>query len=271
MSTMKIKREILQHIFIIPITTMVLLLMPVTAYAQQSASSNYKVNEVIFGTGGQDYCPKLSGETSPGAYCALVTAGELTIGNTKSSQFEAYGGFNTERNPFIEIDMLQPFVDLSVVKETKTGYGTAQLQVKAYLAHGYVLQIYGATPTNSGHAIPAMGAAAVPTMGTEQFGMNLAANSMVVEQSGPTVAFGSGAQQDIDGTFSYGEVSDGTGGRPVYNLANNFKYTSGDTIAFSTSSSSYTLYTLSYVMNVSGVTPGGLYTTAQTVVATATF
>lgn len=267
---MKTRQEIIRHILAVS-ATILLIFAPGLAYAQQSSSGHYSVNEVIFGTGGQDYCPKLTGETSIGAYCAIATAGELTIGNTKSTQFQAYGGFNTARAPFIEVDMLQPVVDLGVIKTTKTGYGTAQLQVKAYLTSGYAMQIYGSTPTNGTYSIAAMSSLGASTMGTEQFGMNLAANSVVLQPAMAATNFGSAPTQDPDTTFAFGYANNDTGSNMVYNTANSFKYTSGDIIAKSSASSSFTKYTLSYIMNITALTPGGSYSTNQTIVATATY
>ena len=56
-----------------------------------------------------------------------------------------------------------------------------------------------------------------------------------------------------------------------YSLANNYKYVKGDTIAGSASSSSETDYTISYIFNVSPVTPGGTYVFHHVIVATATY
>jgi len=50
-----------------------------------------------------------------------------------------------------------------------------------------------------------------------------------------------------------------------------YKYLNGDVVAFSTQSSSYTNYTISYIFNVSNVTPGGSYLFHHVLVATSTF
>jgi hypothetical protein len=48
-------------------------------------------------------------------------------------------------------------------------------------------------------------------------------------------------------------------------------YRDGDAIAFSPKSSGDTRYTISYIFNISNVTPAGTYTMAQSLVATSTF
>ena len=228
-------------------------------HAQQSSSSKYQVNEVFFGTGSVDTCQGVNPVDND--YCALMTAGELTIGNTKGTQFQAYGGFNTARQPSLEIAVLNSSIDLGLVKATTTGTGTAQFQVKAYLAQGYNIQIAGDPPKNGSHTISAMSARGPSTIGAEQFGMNLVANGGVPGSANPA--------QDPDATFAFGFANNDTG--MVYNVPNEYKFANGDVIAKSLSSSSYTKYTISYIMNVNSVTPGGSYKTFHTVVATAAY
>ncbi|QQS18676.1 hypothetical protein IPL68_01130 [Candidatus Saccharibacteria bacterium] len=223
-------------------------------FAQQSSSSSYQVNEVFFGTGGElNACS--------GSYCSKQSAGELTVGNTKGNQFQAQAGFNTDRIPWLEIDVTKSAVNLGDITPTSTGYDYASFTVKSYLAHGYVVQIYGSTPTNSGHAITPLATAGAINPGTEQFGINLRDNTA------PNI--GADPVQRPDGTlsgpFSFGTYATG------YNTPDTYKYVSGDVIAESLSSSGYTDYTISYIMNITAITPGGTYTTNQSVVATSTF
>ncbi len=233
--------------------SVLLLLLVGTVSAQQSQSSSYQINEAFFGTGGDlNACS--------GSYCTKQSAGELTVGNTKSTSYQAQAGFNTDRTPWIEAAIIgSPSVDLGVLETASTKTGTVQFSVKSYLSSGYVVQIYGSAPTNSGHALSAMTGVA-SSVGTEQFGMNLVANT--------TPPVGSNLSHDPDypsEPFSFGTVD------AAYSTANAFKYNSTDTIASSTSSSSYTMYTISYIANISPVTPGGTYATNQTIVATATY
>lgn len=220
---------------------------------QQSCSSGFGVSETFFGSGGVDTCPTVGGNQ----YCAKQSAGELTVGNTKGGQFQAQAGFNTDRTEWIELSLTKSTVDLGVVQTNTTGSDYASFTVKSYLSSGYVVQVVGAAPTYGTHAITALGSPTASNQGTEQFGMNLRDNS--------TPNVGVEPVQDPDSTFSFGTYASG------YDVANSYKYASGDTIAESTKSSGYTNYTISYIMNISGVTPAGTYTTAQSLVATATF
>ncbi len=102
---------------------------------------------------------------------------------------------------------------------------------------------------------------AIPTAsssGSEQFGINLVANTS-------PVSFGANPAQSPDNTFGYGVVA------ADYNNPNLFKYQKGNAVAFSTSSTSTTDYTVSYIFNVSNVTPGGTYEMRHVLVATATY
>jgi hypothetical protein len=75
-------------------------------------------------------------------------------------------------------------------------------------------------------------------------------------------------------TYSYGQAGNGTGNTPStarYDQASQYMYRNGDVIAYSSKSSGETDYTISYIMNISNVTPGGRYTMNHVLVATATF
>ena len=243
----------IQNIFRLSLLSALLMLTGSVAVvsAQQSSSSHYQVNEVFFGTGGE--LKACSGNQ----YCSKQSAGELTVGNTKGDQYQAQAGFNTDRMPYIEVNVSKSLVDLGVVKPDTTGSNYAVFSVKSYLADGYVVQITGPAPTYDGRAIAALVTPTASSQGTEQFGINLRANT--------TPAVGSEPVQTPDDTFSFGTYAAG------YDTANAFKYQSGDIIAQSSKSSGYTTYTISYIMNVSAVTPAGEYKALQSIVATAKF
>jgi hypothetical protein len=103
-----------------------------------------------------------------------------------------------------------------------------------------------------------MATTAASSVGTEQFGINLRANTS-------PATFGADPVQVPDNTFSFGTVAAG------YNTPNQYKYVKGDTIASSSRSSGETDYTISYIMNIGNLTPGGTYNMAHVLVATSTF
>jgi hypothetical protein len=95
-------------------------------------------------------------------------------------------------------------------------------------------------------------------IGTEQFGMNLVANTS-------PVTFGADPVQVPDSTFSF--ATPGAG----YGTQNQYKYVKGDTLAQSTKSSGETDFTVSYIFNIDKVTQAGTYDFVHDMVAVATF
>lgn len=228
-------------------------LVSATVFADQSQSANYQVNETFFGTGGElNACS--------GSYCSKQSAGELTVGNTKSSSYQAQAGFNTNREESLQLIISSSAIDLGVQSVAAPGVGTAKFIVKSYLSSGYIVQINGPSLTSAaGRQFAALGTQTASTPGTEQFGINLTTNTS------PAIPGSANPVQLPDGTFSFGSVTD------AYNDTNVFRYVNGDTIAQSMSSSGTTEYTISYMSNISATTGSGLYTANHSLVATATF
>lgn len=217
----------------------------------QTSSSNYRVNEVFFGSGG-------SLQNCSGSYCAKLSAGETTVGNTSSSNYQAQAGFNTDREPYLEFVVNNTNVNVGTLTSASTKTATATFSVKNYLASGYVVKHTAPGPTNGAYVINGLSTPTASAAGTEQFGINLVANTS-------PAAFGANPSQAPDATFSHGQVATG------YNTPNLFKYVQNDTIAYSDVSSGTTNYTISYIFNVSNLTAGGTYTFRHVLVATSTF
>src|SRR5258708_38765685 len=78
-----------------------LLTLAMTAAAMgggYSSSPDYQVNEVFFGAGGELNACSTN-------YCSKQSAGETAVGNTASPTFQAQAGFNTDRTPYIQIEV----------------------------------------------------------------------------------------------------------------------------------------------------------------------
>ncbi len=224
-----------------------------TASADQSSSPNYQVNETFFGTGGEL-------NASSTNYSAKQSAGELTVGAMRSTIYSAQAGFNTDREPYIAIAALTPSVDVGVLDVGSVKYGSAQFWVRAYLADGYVVQAYGGPPKITSHTLTTSSSLFGSTPGTEQFGINLAVNTSPAIGAAPTQF-----PDDSGNPFGFGAVDSD------YATSNQFRYIDGDVIAGSNRSSSDTTYTISYLFNISPVTPAGTYTMNHSIVATATY
>lgn len=228
--------------------------MPVLASAAQSSSANYQVNEVFFGSGGELNACSAS-------YCSKQSAGETAVGHACSNGSFGYcteAGFNTDRTPYIEFTVSNSNINLGSLTATTTKTANATFSVKAYLAHGYSVINASDPPVNNGYTMQALAIPTASAAGTEQFGINLAANTS-------PASFGADPQQSPDNSFSFGYAS------ADYSAANMYKYAKGDVVALSDSSTSFTNYTISYILNISNVTPGGAYIFRHVLVATGTY
>ncbi len=233
--------------------TSLLIFIPVSVAAQSSSSPNYRVDQTIFGTGGDV-------DVNSPSYKARITIGELTIGNTASLNYQAYAGFNTTDEPYIELVVTGANIDLGYLDTATAKTATGTFYVRAWQASGYAVRTVSDPPTSSvgGSQITPLSSPTSSNAGTEQFGLNLVANTS-------PATFGSDPQQSPDNTFSFGQAAVG------YNTVNLYKYAKGDVIAESTKSTSVTIYTLAYIFNISNATRSGDYTFRQTIVATGTY
>ena len=121
--------------------------------------------------------------------------------------------------------------------------------------------------TSGGNTIIAMGSAIAGIRGLSQFGMNLKLNTTATSTVavGAEVAPAAGAG---GGTYK-GEAVTG------YNTPDVFKFVTGDSVADSAyggaGGTDAQIFTASYIVNVSGSTAAGTYTTTLTYICTPTF
>jgi hypothetical protein len=217
-------------------------------------SPNYGVDEVFMGAGGLN-------DMSSASYSARASLGDIAVGNASSGNFQLYGGFTTTTDPFIEFIVDAANIDLGELKEDSTKSTSATFSLRTYLASGYEVVSVSEPPTmtsGTSHVMATNASPTAPTIGTEQFGINLVANTS------PT-NIGADPVQIPDGTFGFGQVDDN------YDNANLFKYTKNDRLAYSNSSTSFTEYTITYIYNIGGLTPAGLYVFNHILVATSTY
>jgi hypothetical protein len=221
-------------------------------FAQQFCGSTYCINEAFIGTGGIN-------DTTSASYQARATIGETAVGEVDSAAYKAFGGFETTDVEYLELIVTAATIDMGVLDETTTGTGTGTFRVKTYLASGYSITSSGGTMTNeAGDTLDALTTGGTSSVGTEQFGFNLVANTSPVAQGAAPV-------QVPDNTFSFGVVD------ANYATDGTYRYNTGEQIAYSNSSSGFTDYTISYIANVAAFTPAGLYSTNHSIIATSTF
>lgn len=216
----------------------------------QSSSSNYKVTETFFGSGGE-----LNACSS--SYCSKQSIGEITAGLTEGTNFSARAGFNTTDIPLLEVSVVGGTFDLGVLTPTTTGSGSTTLAIRNYLSHGYVVRMYGDPLKQQAHTMTALTTPTTSQQGQEQFGMNLRDNT--------TPNVGADPQQIPSGSFSYGTYA------TDYDIIDSYKYVSGDIVAQSTKSSGETQYTLSFIANINSLTPAGQYQADLSAVVVSTY
>lgn len=223
--------------------------------AQVPSSSNYSVPESGFSSGSEI-------DANSASYNARTSIGDLGIGQSESGSYIGFGGFITPDEEYVELTIPVTNIDMGVINPGTPGTGTATITARAYLNDRYVIISPRDPPSlPSGEQIDPITSAAPFNSAIEQFGMNLVANtSPVVQGANPS-------RQPLDnGTFAFGEAA------PGYNTADNYQYNPGDIIARSvTRGYGETDYTISYILNVTPITPAGLYTMEQDLVITATF
>jgi hypothetical protein len=221
-----------------------------SADAIDAQSSSFKLSESSIGAGS-------TVQSSSSNFMASDAAGDISIGNSASANFQVNSGNKTPGDPNLAVSITSGNIAFPVFSAATASVATATFSVLNYTSYGYVVLIAGTTPTNGTKTIPAMGTSTpvVSSPGTEQFGINLVANTS------PS-SFGANPN---NGNYGFGSTV------ANYNTPNLFRYVNGETIAQATKSSGVTNYTISYLINVAGLTPGGQYTTNQTLIVTGTY
>jgi hypothetical protein len=239
----------------------------------QSCSTTYGVDNTYFGSGGQECIPGTNGSTN---YCANMGVGDLTVGNPTSSHYQAHTGsaLDTNREPSIALSVGGASTYLGDLKTSCTTVTTGNFSVKTYLASGYTVVTDAAPPTAASHTLSTPSTPTTPSAGTEQFGMNVVANSgMSPANCDTSTSIGANPSQNPDSTFSFGAAATSAqnANTDSYNTNDKFMYNNGDVIAYSNSSSGETDYTISYIFNISNLTPTGNYVFNDVLVATSTY
>jgi len=143
-------------------------------------------------------------------------------------------------------------VALGTLTTGTTGSGTSAMTVSTNASTGYSVTYSGTTLTAPDDTITALATPTASAVNNKQFGINLMPNT--------TPAVGS----DVTGTGS-GTPSTG------YEVADLFKFASGDTVASASAPTNSNDFTISYIANISGATKPGTYSTVLTYIATANF
>jgi hypothetical protein len=219
-----------------------------SAVAQSLKSSNFRFDETAVGAGGLN-------QSNSTNYQSSNSTGDLSVGNTASGNYQIDTGSQTTNDPTLSFALNSTDVNFGNFTASSASVTTANFSVSNYTSYGYVVQIAGTAPSNGTHTLDSMAIKGPSQAGIEQFGVNLVANTL------PTSV---GANPN-NGQFGFGVAA------PAYATSNEYRYVSGETIAFAPKSSGATTYTLSYLINVASLTPGGKYKSNQTLIVTGTY
>ena len=118
---------------------------------------------------------------------------------------------------------------------------------------GYTITVNGPTLTSGANTITALSSGGGSTVGTKQFGINLAGANTAPVVGAAVSGSGSGTA-----TANYG-------------INNNFRFASGNTIASAAGPTNANTFTIGYIANIDGLTSPGVYNTVLTYDATANY
>jgi hypothetical protein len=228
------------------------LMLPQMLMADNSASTNFRIDESFIGGGGRI-------DESSANFHAAETIGDVGVGNSASTNFQTDSGGTTTNDPALSFIINNGgAVNFGTLSAAVNNTATGSFSVYNYTSYGYVVMVIGTDPTSTstGHTIPALTTPTAPSLGTEQWGINLVANT----------GYGANPLQVPSTSFSYG-IAQG----PNYDQPNKFMFNSGDTIASAPKSSGETDFTISYILNVGALTTGGSYTTNQELICIGTY
>jgi hypothetical protein len=144
-------------------------------------------------------------------------------------------------------------VNLGSGSTTTTATGTSIIAASTNGNTGYSITVNGTTLTSGLNTITALASGGASSVGSKQFGLNLA---------------------DANTTPAVGAAKTGTGTAAAttnYGTNDNFRFASGDPIASVAGPTNANTFTVGYIANIDGITPAGAYTTNLTYIGTANF
>lgn len=221
------------------------------AVGAQGSSPSYRIDESYIGPGG-------SVESSSASYKESSSLGDTGVGGAASTAYQQVAGFNTTNEPRLVMIVDTTSINFGQLSTAVATTATSTFKVLNYTSSGYSVFTVGSPPTNSGHSLAGINPTGASVVGTEQFGINLVANTS-------PVAVGANPVQVPSGSFSFGAAAAG------YNTANNYRYVNGEAVAQSVKTSGQTDYTVTYLINVANNTPGGSYIGGQALVVVGSY
>lgn len=145
------------------------------------------------------------------------------------------------------------YTDMGQLSAAATLTAKSQMAVGTNASGGFAITAQGASMSAGTNVIESLASPTESKLGTNQFGINLVANSL------PSIG------GDPEGVWTNAVVS------PDYGIPNHYKYVSGDVVAYSPSVSLMKKFTVSYVVNSRDDLRAGVYSTTITYIASGRF
>lgn len=218
---------------------------------RETSSSESSMDKIVDSTGSYSVTAPNSGSSEWSALMATFYY---------NSAYLTYPGFLTPNEPFLEMSINTSLADLGVLDSTATKTANATFTVRAYTNSGYTVVTASQPPkTSTGLILTPMTSLGSSAVGTEQFGMNLVANTSPAN-------FGANPSKEPDSTFAQGKAA------PGYSTQNQYKYNPGDIVAETGDNGwGQTTYTISYIANIAPLTKAGQYSMVHDLVAVPTY
>ena len=143
-------------------------------------------------------------------------------------------------------------VDFGELSTNTARKGSSQMLIASNAELGYSVTVQGTTLTSGNNEITALLANDISRPGTSQFGLNLRSNSA------PAVG------SDVTGPGTAQPSAN-------YAQANFFRFVSGETLVSTPGTSDVRLFTVSYIANINGAQPAGIYVSTLTYICLANF
>ncbi len=224
-------------------------LLPAVLLADMQ-SANYVIWADAFDSGGSEDDTSANFRLSDSIGEGLILSATST-----SANFGIKAGFR-EMYPtdYLTFTVSTGAINFGTLSSSAVTSASHTMNIDTNAANGFTIKVSGTTLTSGANTITAIGgAAAASAPGTEQFGINLVANTAPAVGANPA------------GTAPLGSPA------ANYNTANNFAFQSNDTIASAVAAFNATVFTVSYIANIAAGTENGTYTTNLTYAATANF
>ncbi len=186
------------------------------------------------------------GMTNSSGFKVDSNLSDFAASESESENFTQKIAFSgIEGEPTVGFNVETVSLDFGELSPRITRYSTHAFSAFTNAKEGYTIKVYGQSLHSADYTIAAIGAtASVLTIGNEQFGLNLVRNTLPALGAEPSGGNGQAAAN--------------------YDQVNEFAFNDGDTIAYATSYSYQTDFTVTAIVNIADDTPAGSYGTVLT-------